>query len=66
LKNKIFRFVGNALIEFANRWFFLFDGPWDDKPWTLRNYLAFFTGSIPITIGCLFHSWIDEDYNEMD
>ena len=46
--------LGNVFIEFADRWFFVFDGPWEyDKPWTLRTYLAFLPGFISIIIGCL-------------
>jgi hypothetical protein len=62
-KNKACRFIGNVFIEFADRWFFVFDGPWEyDKPWTLRTYLAFLPGFISIIIGCLFYSWVDEKY----
>ena len=66
LKNKICKFFGSIFCEFASRWFFIFDGPWDNKPWTLRNYLAFFIGSIPMIIGCLFYGLVDEVINEMD
>lgn len=62
MKNKIFRFLGNLFCGFAHRWFFIFDGPWDDTPWTARNYLAFFAGSIPMIIGCLFYGFVDSAY----